>query len=321
MRRVALLMALCALSLSWGAIPTLARSFTFTTFDVAISGTVNTVASGINIFGQVVGGSADVKESAASFHGYSRDPDGSLTLIDVPFSGASGTVAAGINVQGVIVGGYLDAAGQHCFVLNAGVFKTIDVPFPNAFGTRCRGINEHGQIVGTYFDANVPNPPNHGFLLNDFFVDDRSNFSKVPDFPGAVNTLTRKVNNRGQIVGFYSTSFPRGPRHGFLFERGEFRTIDYPNAKETRALDISNNGQIVGDYVDSDNNVHAFSLERNNFVTVEIPGITQNTGGLGFRGQIDSPSIYAVNDRGQIGGVFLGDDGHFHGFIGTPTPF
>jgi uncharacterized membrane protein len=314
MRRLALLMGLCALGFALGAVPTLAAdSFAFTTFDVPFFGTVNTVVGGMNIHGHVVGGSADAKESPASFHGYLRAPDGSLTLIDFPFFPlASGTIAVDINVQGVIVGAYLNAAGQHCFVLKDGLFRTIDVPFSRAFNTRCRGITESGQIVGTYSDTNVPRA-NRGFLLS------RGTFSTV-DVPDVFNTVARKINNRGQVVGFYRV-FQGGPTHGFLLEEGVYTSIDFPNAKETRALAISNNGQIVGDYVDSDNNVHAFSLTGNDFVTVAIPGVTQNTGGLGFMGQIDSPGIYAVNDRGQIAGISLGDDGHFHGFIGTPTPF
>ena len=122
----------------------------------------------MNIFGQVAGDSADKNFSRTGFHGYLRDPDGSLTVIDVPFAGASGTVAADINVRGVIVGTYVDAAGQHCFVLNAGEFTKIDVPFPKAFGTRCRGINDIGQIVGTYFDTNVTNPPQSRVLVEGF---------------------------------------------------------------------------------------------------------------------------------------------------------
>jgi uncharacterized membrane protein len=302
-------------SLSWGAVPTLARSFTFTTFDVTFFGTVNTDANAIDIFGQVVGDSADAKFSRAGFHAYLRDPDGSLTLIDVPF--ASATLAADINVQGVIVGSYLNAAGQHCFVLDGGEFTTMDVPldvFPNAFGTRCRGINEIGEIVGTY---NLPNAPNanHGFLLSR----DRRTFTPI-EFPGAVNTLVRRINNRGQIIGWYDKS-SGGPHHGFVLHRGEFRAIDVPDAKETRAIGISNNGQIVGDYVDSDNNIQAYSLTHSTFTTVAIPGVIQNTGGFFLSTLLDDTGIYAVNDKGEITGVFLGDDGHFHGFIGFPTPF
>jgi uncharacterized membrane protein len=316
MRRLALVMSVCTVGLVLGAVPTLAAdSFTFTTFDAPFFGTVNTDANGMNIHGQVVGGSADAKESAASFHGYLREPDGSLTSIDFPFFPLSfGTVASDINVHGVIVGGYRDVAGRHCFVLEAGLFTTIDIPFPHSLNTTCAGINAIGQIVGVYNDANVPDPrANRGFLLS------RDTFSMV-DVPGVYNTLVRRINNRGQIVGFYRT-FKGGPTHGFLFEKGVYSTIDFPNAKETRALDISDNGQVVGDYIDSADDVHAYSLIDNDFVTVAIPGVIQNTGGHGFMGQIDSPGIYAVNDRGQIAGISLGTDGHFHGFVGTPAPF
>jgi probable HAF family extracellular repeat protein len=77
------------------------------------------------------------------------------------------------------------------------------------------------------------------------------------DVPGALHTQARGINERGQIVGFYSDA-ATGLRHGFLWEEGELTTIDVPGARATEASGINNRGQIVGFYTDAGGQRHGF---------------------------------------------------------------
>jgi hypothetical protein len=55
------------------------------------------------------------------------------------------------------------------------------------------------------------------------------------------------INNRGQIVGFYSD----GTMHGFLLDRVAFTPINVPGAVlKTEGQGINDRGEIVGFYSD-----------------------------------------------------------------------
>jgi uncharacterized membrane protein len=194
----------------------------------------------------------------------------SFTTFDVPgFEGR--TTPLGINAQGQIVG----MVGSHGFLLDHGTFTLIDVP--GASETQARGINDKGQIVGLYFDGQSGGPGRHGFLL------DHGHFTNVPtlidafainargeivgdavqggscvldngavniiDVPGSVANTTRalRINNRGQVVGFYFFD----THHGFLFDQGRFTTIDVPGAVATELTGINGAGHIVGFFNDA----------------------------------------------------------------------
>ena len=79
------------------------------------------------------------------------------------------------------------------------------------------------------------------------------------DVPGAAATDAFGINERGQIVGFYSEPSP-GPSHGFLLDSGTFTTIDVPGADSTIAFGINDRDQIVGIYT-AGGPVHSFLLE------------------------------------------------------------
>ena len=210
---------------------------TFTTFDPP--GSLRTRGNDINNSG-VIGGHFLGNDKVE--HSYLLD-QGNFTIFDFP--GASGTAFQGMNNRGDVVGGYNDSSGRgHGFLLSAGNFTTVD--FPGAVDTTAGKINDRGQIVGNYDDSsgNI-----HGFLLSDGnfttidfpgafsttfpgsisangdivgFYDDKSglfhgfqleggSFSTI-DFPGAVSTVALRVNEPGQVVGFYNLA----GQHGFL---------------------------------------------------------------------------------------------------------
>ena len=81
----------------------------FTSVDVPFLGASNTVLTGINRRGQIVG----IYQDNGGVHGFVNNA-GIFTTIDVP--GAFETVALGINRHGEIVGWYSDGVGIHGFL-------------------------------------------------------------------------------------------------------------------------------------------------------------------------------------------------------------
>jgi hypothetical protein len=109
---------------------------------------------------------------------------------------ASQTFAEGINNAGVIVGyGWGGSDGVHAFRREANGaqvnFWVASMP------AMANGINDSGQIVGVY----GPGPVDHyGFVLT-------GGIGSTPDtlvVPGAAVTEAHDINNRGQVVGWYS---------------------------------------------------------------------------------------------------------------------
>jgi len=207
-----------------------------TTIDVP--GASDTLATGINDAGQIVGSFAD----GTGTHAFLRSADGSsFATIDVP--GARDTYGAGINDAGRIVGWSFDTTRFHGFLLSDGSFATFDVP--GADSTEAHGINATGQIVGTFQDSSFYT---HGFLR-----DADGSFTTI-DVPGAIadNFDLSGINTTGQIVGWFLDATGL---HGFLRNTdGTFTTIDGPSAPgNTRVNGINDVGQIVGSF-----DVHGF---------------------------------------------------------------
>jgi probable HAF family extracellular repeat protein len=189
-----------------------------------------------------------------------------------------------LNDRGQIVGPYVDLAfqGARGFLLSRGRLVRVDVP--GARATQPQGINNRGQIVGKYSnttgDMTVPGALIRGFLL------DRGRYVRL-DFPGAVTSQAFDVNDRGQVVGEYKDA--DGRFHGYVWERGRFRTIDVPGQPGTAtATGINNRGQITGQAGPVAARV-GFVLDRGRFTTFTVPG-AQVTFAFG------------INDQGQVVG-------------------
>ena len=179
----------------------------FTTFDPP--GSLETSARGIDDRGRIVGyylGSDEV------YRGFILDSDG---YRDIEFPEAVITGAFGINSRSEIVGGYYDAdLVPHGFLLKNGVFTSIDPP--GAIGARAFGINERGHIVGAWNDDGECNDC-FAFGTSDAFLLTPSGFTNL-EFPDAVETSARGINNAGQIVGHYYAGEDR-TLHGFLLSQ------------------------------------------------------------------------------------------------------
>jgi probable HAF family extracellular repeat protein len=254
----------------------------------------------------------------------------------------------GISNRGQVTGIVIDSEGIRAFLLDNGVFTTIEPPeaigptlafdvaddgrvagafdmlphgylrnrrgnfttidHPDAAGeTVLSGINRRGQIVGGFLDAEE---------AIQAFLFDQGGFIPVDvssEVPEALASGAIKINDRGQMVGTYSTLTNKNhafPTRGFLLDRGVITLVDVPGAQHTVPYDIDNRERIVGHYVDADGIGHGFLRDRHgNFTTIDPPGAILT-------------EILGINDRGQMVGEYADASGMFHGFLwddGTVT--
>jgi probable HAF family extracellular repeat protein len=106
----------------------------------------------------------------------------------------------------------------------------------------------------------------------------------VFDVPGSVNTVPLDINDRGDIVGSFTTA--DGRQHGFLWSRGELTIIDAPNALSTAVTGVNNRGDMVGR-----DDSGGFALRRGRFERLLSP-------------QGDALTPTDINNRGDIVGTY-----------------
>jgi probable HAF family extracellular repeat protein len=235
-----------------------------------------------------------------------------------PLDGLSGlpTAHLGTNNRGQIVGGTLDGATLHGFLRNQrGDYTSFDAA-PDAVGTLPFDINDRGTAVGLYADAQLGI---HGFLR-------QPNGVVTPvDVPGAQSTVASGINGRGAVVGSFVDG--KGGAHGFLLDRGRVTPIDPPDASPAGnqdpldgnvwAFDINDRGQIVGFYPDARGTFHGFLYDKGRFTTIDPPDASDagRTGGgcdgIGFA----ATAAFGINNRGQVVGQYVDDDGLLHGYL------
>jgi uncharacterized membrane protein len=186
--------------------------------------------------------------------------DGVLTILDVP--GASETFALGINDSG-LVAGYWDIVDAnfnflaiHGFTWKDGAFIDTQLDFPGAAGalpgSALFGVNARGDLSGVWLpDAN--GPIEHGFVC----PKSAPCFSYDAPAPGTFFTDGKGINDRGQIVGIY-TSTADFVDHSYLLSGATFTSFDFPGAQGTDAFGINSAGQIVGRYFATDGSRHGF---------------------------------------------------------------
>jgi uncharacterized membrane protein len=190
------------------------------------------------------------------------------------------------------------------FVLRNGRYTTFDVAGATT-KTVVGGSNDRSQLVGGYSDARGE----HGFLQ-----DPRGRITRI-DVPGARSTSAAKINDRGQLVGYYTQTGlledPDAQRRGYLLDRDRFVRIDVPDAVDTQPTGINNRGQVVGQYLDVAGGFHGFVWERGRYTTVDAPGAV-------------GTFVTDINDRGQLLGGRVEPDGTVRGFVleqGRATTF
>jgi hypothetical protein len=177
----------------------------------------------------------------------------SFTSFDIP--GATSYFVAGINDEGLVTGSWTAADGSVVGFIrlpDGRISTPILHPDDNTRTTVLRALNDEGVIAG-FYGANVSN----GFLLTE------GKFQTV-DFPGALATALRGINNLGDVSGTYSIVDLDADEFGFIIPRRgpeiSFKlpdpsgtgivvhSFDLPGAVTTFAQGINNEGRIVGRY-------------------------------------------------------------------------
>ena len=241
----------------------------------------NTVATGINDPGQIVGYFYDSSDRANGF----IDSKGNFTPLSPP--GAVNTFPEDITENKQIVGYYVDNAGvDHGFIDSGGMFTVVNDPSADTtvanvtgnLGTVVTGVNNPGQVVGYYFDNNRLA---HGFVedTNGSNSDDNGNgkghskdnsgnptfttidSTTVAGLGGASQVFVEGIAENRRIVGYYLDSANHA--HGFVDDQGTITKIDsttiagLSGATDVFAQDINDEGQITGYYVNA-SGTHGF---------------------------------------------------------------
>ena len=216
--------------------------------------------------------------------------------------GATVTLVFGLNGHGEVVGADDAIPGRHAFLLNHHTYSSLDTA--GVLGTHtsfARGINDSGDIVGGYIgdDGNE-----HGFLLR------QGNLTTLDvPFAGSVGTQFNAINSSGLIVGVWVDS--AFTAHGFVYENGNYAHLDYPGALDTYPSGISSRGDIVGNWDTDQSTVgHGFWFSHGQIVSIDVPDAVP-----------DGTAANGINARGQIVGVYIGQDGGSHSFLAEGSVF
>jgi len=284
------------LVLSVSALPVLADTITVVrTFSVP--GSTYTFPQGINSRGDmvmhaIVGGQTQIRD---------------WTYLNRTFAPLPpGQGAQGINERQQMAGSNTQYGTSQGSILDG---RRVTLFHPeDAVWTIATGINNPGEVAGGY-GTGAPGTPvrgttGHGYVLADWTF-------TILDFPGAMGTAAHSLNDRGEVVGYYSfdTAVPHivdttKTVHGFVYSGGEWEEIDYPGAKTTYALGINNRGDVVGFYIEESGQRGSFVRTARGYFPIVFPG---------------GSNAYGINDLGQIVGRFW-EAGVSKGFIAVIRP-
>jgi hypothetical protein len=213
--------------------------------------------------------------------GFVRAADGTFTTFTAP---GGGTITAyGINDSDLVVGPC--CSGAYILSADGTSFTTFAVPGGSA---TAYGINTAGAVVG-YGDFDGV-----GFLRSA----DGTSFTSIDD---GSRTVALGINNNNQIVGYDAGQY------AFLRNAdGTFMNFNFPATDSTVATGINDSGEIVGFYGNGDNDGFV-RLPDGTMFTLDDPLATN----------VDQ--ISAINDAGDLAGLYQDPSGMYHGFIATPV--
>jgi hypothetical protein len=174
----------------------------------------------------------------------------SFTSFDIP--GATNYFVAGINDEGLVAGSWFATDGSEVGFIrlpDGRISTPIVDPNDNSRTTTLRAINDEGVIAGFYGAS-----ADSGFLLTE------GEFRTV-DFPGAVSTLLRGINNLGDLSGTYSIVDLNADEFGFIIPRRgpaiSFKLAD-PTGTGIVVGGINDLRQLVGYYTDATSTLVGF---------------------------------------------------------------
>ncbi|MCL5103009.1 MAG: PEP-CTERM sorting domain-containing protein [Armatimonadetes bacterium] len=268
----------------------------------SLPGYPNSVATGINDLGDVVGylrpagGSAD-------YHAFLYK-NGKMTDLGTIPNYTYWTLANAINNSGVIAGTaysytYTSGFQGHAFLYDGqGIHDLNNLTFGGSTSVEANAINNSGQVVGS------TGPNGSAFLWHNGTMTD------LGTLWGGSYSDAFGINDSGKVVG--QSYAMGGIMHAFLYD-GTMHDLGLLSGyTQSRAYGINNSGEAVGQVYLDFNNKHAFIYKQGamydlNALIGSASGFTLQNG-------------YAINDIGQI--VGYGTDSHNaqHAFLLTPVP-
>ncbi|HTU80182.1 MAG TPA: hypothetical protein VMF09_15630 [Solirubrobacteraceae bacterium] len=132
-------------------------------------------------------------------HGFSYDIS-TQRFHTVTVAGDSNLTAAAINNEGDIAGFATNSAGVTVAFLARPGSQPIELSVPGSTSTQALGVNDGDEVAGDYTVAGEGGATDtHGFVWSPGF-----GFETVNDANGIDTTTINGVNDRGDLVGFYT---------------------------------------------------------------------------------------------------------------------
>ena len=254
--------------------------------DLGSLGGNQTISTGLNGHGQVIGYSAVVTNGDS--HGFLYQ-NGSMQDLGT-LSGGTSSAANGINRLGQVAGDATTAQGAfHAFLYSGGI---QDLGTLGGNDSVANAINGNGQVVGWSGLAGVPefgpDGSEHAFLYSGGTMQDLGSLN------GGQYSQATGINDSGQVVGQSDIAPGSAVYHAFLYSNGSMQDLGTLEASgsDSQANGINKSGQVVGwSYVGANNYYHAFLYSK---------GQMQDLGTL--TGVVGTSQGNAINARGQIVG-------------------
>ncbi len=291
-----------------------------TTVDPA--GSVSTTIAGVNAAGALVGTYTD----GVNTYGFT-DVGGAFTTVSA--SGSTFTVATGINDAGTVVGYDYDASGgQHGVIELGGQIDGFDVT--GAAATQPDAINNAGQIVGTFDNASG--------VEQAFVATAAPNYAFAAVGPASATDINVAGNDSGEFVGSYLDA--NGNPQGFVTSAGVTSSYRDAGAATTQITAVNAAGVFTGfssasngvngqwftvtaggvatDHADNGNDIQPTAINASG----EVVGNDGTAGFYAVNGAVTvvavpnaiGTTVSAVNNAGEIVGVYSDASGVQHGF-------
>jgi hypothetical protein len=217
------------------------------------------------------------------------------------------TQVIGINDVGVTVG-FWSTQNKRSMSNNNFGFYTLNGQFHNVvFPTRnmskppvtqLLGVNDRDIAVGFF---NGAQGDSHAF---EFSI--RGHWFRRLHIPGAMSSTASGINNRGEIVGFFTTR--KGAVKSFLITRhGTVVEFSIPRASSTMAFGVNDFGAIVGTFMrGSGNNAKSFGFVWQPGRGVRVVNDPMGSGATTLNG---------INNAGDLVGFFTDAKGNTDGLL------